>query len=145
MAAKWTLTVDCSDPGKLAAFWRKALGYVDAPPPEGFESWRDWFIKCEVPENEWNDGAALADPGGVEPGISFLKVPEGKVAKNRLHLDIQVGGGRIEPPEVRWSRVVAAVARLTAAGATVVQEHAIAGIPDHVVMADPEGNEFCLV
>ncbi len=52
-------------------------------------------------------------PMGRLPSLSFLKVPEGKVAKNR-----QVGGGRGEPWDVRWPRVSAAVARLIAAGAT---------------------------
>jgi hypothetical protein len=74
-----------------------------------------------------------------------LKVPESKVAKNRLHLDVQVGGGRDTPWEVRWPRVIEAVERLTAAGATVIREYELQGKPDHVMMADPEGNEFCLL
>jgi hypothetical protein len=84
----------------------------------------------------------IEDPGGVRPSISFLKVPEPKVVKNRVHLDVQAGGGRGEPWEVRWPRVTEAVQRLTAAGATVIREDVQDGIPDHVVMADPEGNEF---
>jgi hypothetical protein len=83
---------------------------------------------------------------GTGPSISFLKVPEPKVAKNRVHLDVQVGGGRrSEPWEVRWPRVTRAVDRLTAAGATVIREDVQDGTPDHVVMADPEGNEFCVL
>lgn len=85
------------------------------------------------------------DPGGECPGISFLKVPEGKVAKNRVHLDVQAGSGRGEPWAVRWPRVMEMVERLTAAGATVIGEVEQDGIPDHVVMADPEGNEFCVL
>jgi hypothetical protein len=72
-------------------------------------------------------------------------VPEGKVVKNRLHIDIQVGGGRETPWEVRWPRVAAAVERLTAVGAKAVQTYEEDGRPDHVWMQDPEGNEFCLV
>jgi hypothetical protein len=84
--------------------------------------------------------------GGVRPRISFLKVPEGKVVKNRLHLDLQVGGGRAEPWDLRWSRVTEAVDELRRYGATVVREVPLDdGRPDHVVMADPEGNEFCVV
>lgn len=74
-----------------------------------------------------------------------MQVPEAKVVKNRLHLDIQVGGGRDTPWATRWPRVIAAVEQLTAAGATVVREDEVQGRPDHMVMADPEGNEFCLV
>ena len=67
------------------------------------------------------------------------------MAKNRVHLDVQAGGGRSEPWEIRWPRVAEAVERLTAAGATVIREDIQAGTPDHVVMADPEGNEFCVL
>jgi hypothetical protein len=98
-----------------------------------------------VPREEWGDGAYIEDPEGLRPGISFLKVPESKRAKNRVHLDIQAGGGRGEPQEVRWARVLEAVLRVTEAGATVIREELQDGVPDHFVMADPEGNEFCVV
>ncbi|MGW0659726.1 VOC family protein [Streptodolium elevatio] len=145
MAVRWTLTVDCAEPGKLAEFWAAALGYAPRPAPAGFADWEEWLRHYDVPEEEWDDGAYLTDPDGVGPNISFLKVPEPKVAKNRLHLDIQAGGGREVPWEERMPRVVAAVERLTAAGATVLREDAPDGRLDHVVMADPEGNEFCVV
>lgn len=145
MDTKWNLTVDCARPATLAAFWKVALGYVEAPPPQGFGSWQDWLRHFEVPEDEWDDGAYLADPDGVRPGISFLKVPESKVVKNRVHIDVNVGGGRHQPQDARWSRVTAAVTRLTDAGATVIGVDPPDGTPDHVVMADPEGNEFCVL
>jgi hypothetical protein len=145
MVTRWTLTIDCAHPATLSAFWRLALGYVDAPAPEGFDSWQEWLTHQGVPEDEWDDGAFIADPDGVRPSISFLKVPEAKVVKNRVHIDVQVGGGRGGSWDIRWPRVAAAVARLTAAGATVIREDIQDGTPDHVVMADPEGNEFCIV
>jgi hypothetical protein len=145
MATRWTLTIDCASPQRLAAFWAEALGYVEKPPPEGYATWDDWLTAFGVPEEEWDDGAALSDPDGIGPSLSFLRVPEAKVVKNRVHLDLQVGGGRDNPPEVRWPEVVAAVERLTAAGATVIKEHEQNGQPDHVLMADPEGNEFCVL
>ena len=142
----WKLTVDCASPAVLAAFWAEALGYVPAPPPEGFASWEAWARANQVPEDEWDDGAFLSDPAGVAPGISFLKVPEPKTGKNRLHLDLHVGGGRHLPREERWPRVLAEVERLTALGATTTSvDSADAERLDHVVMADPEGNEFCVV
>lgn len=98
-----------------------------------------------MPEEEWGDGAYIEDPEGLRPAISFLKVPEPKTAKNRIHLDVQAGGGRGGPQEVRWARVLEAVQRLTGAGATVIREDLQNGVPDHFVMADPEGNEFCVV
>lgn len=145
MSTKWSLTIDCAHPARLAEFWALALGYVEKPPPAGFTTWEAWFAHHGVPEAEWDDGAYLADPDGVGPSLSFLKVPESKAVKNRLHLDIQVGGGRDIPWETRWPRVVAAVERLTAAGASVIREEELGGGPDHVIMADPEGHEFCLV
>jgi catechol 2,3-dioxygenase-like lactoylglutathione lyase family enzyme len=145
MSTRWTVTFDCADPAALAAFWCLALGYVAASPPAGFASWPAWFAHYGVPQEEWDDGAYIEDPGGVQPGISFLKVPEHKAAKNRVHFDVQAGGGRRVPWEVRWPRVTQAVGRLTAAGATVIREDEQDGIPDHVVMADPEGNEFCVL
>jgi hypothetical protein len=74
MSVRWTVTIDCAHPAKLAAFWNLALGYVDAPPPEGFASWAEWFRAFGVPPEEWGDGAYIEDPGGVRPSISFLKV-----------------------------------------------------------------------
>ncbi|WP_326814572.1 MULTISPECIES: VOC family protein [unclassified Streptomyces] len=145
MSTRWTVTLDCAQPARLAEFWALALGYVPKPPPAGFGSWEEWFAHHGIPEEEWDDGAYLCDPDGVGPTLSFLKVPEPKVAKNRVHLDVQAGGGRETPWEVRWPRVTETVARLTAAGATVVREHDMDGRPDHVEMADPEGNEFCVV
>ncbi|QNE75131.1 VOC family protein [Streptomyces finlayi] len=145
MSTKWSLTIDCARPAELARFWALALGYVEKPPPAGFADWNAWFAHHEVPEDEWDDGAYLIDPDGAGPGISFLKVPEAKMVKNRLHLDVQAGGGRETPWEVRGPRVVAAVERLTAAGATVLREHEMRGRLDHVEMADPEGHEFCVV
>jgi hypothetical protein len=145
MATRWTLTIDCANPRRLAAFWAEALGYVEKPPPEGYASWDEWLASVGVPEVEWGDGAALTDPEGIGPGLSFLRVPESKIVKNRVHLDLQVGGGRGNPPEVRWPKVRAEVDRLTAAGATVITEYEQLGQPDHVLMTDPEGNEFCVL
>ncbi|HEY2175158.1 MAG TPA: VOC family protein [Mycobacteriales bacterium] len=139
------MTFDCAQPAKLAAFWSLALGYVGASPPPGFDTWPDWFVHVGVPEEEWDDGAYLHDPDGVTPGISFLKVPESKVAKNRVHLDVQVSGGRSEASDVRTSRITETVERLVEAGGTVIRADNIDGTLDHMVMADPEGNEFCVV
>ncbi|SDE65049.1 VOC family protein [Auraticoccus monumenti] len=145
MTATWGLTVDCSSPGRLAAFWAEALGYREAPPPEGFASRREWLVALEVPEEEWDDGAYLVDPEGRSPGLSFLRVPEARVDKNRLHLDLQVSGGRAVPAPTRAERIEATRARLEVAGATVLARHEQGGRLDHLVLADPEGNEFCVV
>lgn len=145
MTTRWTLAIDCTSPAVVAAFWREALGYVDAPPPVGFASWEAWFVACDVPEDERDDGASLVDPAGVGPSLSLLRVPEPKVVKNRLHLDLQVSGGRAETADVRREAIAETVARLLRAGGSVVAEHHVSGALDHVVMADPEGNELCVV
>lgn len=145
MTVRWTLTVDCEDAPRVAAFWREALSYVDAPPPEGFGSWEEWSRAFGVPEEEWSDGAFLVDPEGVLPRLSFLRVPEPRVAKNRIHLDLQVSGGRHRPADERRVAIATTVERLVAAGATVVDEYVEDGVLDHVVLRDPEGNELCVV
>src|SRR5258707_3545779 len=108
----WTLTFDCADAGKLAEFWCLALDYVPEAPPSGFATWEELLRHFDVPEDEWDDGAAMGDPAGTGPRISFLKVPEPKTAKNRVHLDIQAGGGRHQPFGTRWPRVEAKAAQL---------------------------------
>ena len=144
-AVVWAVTVDCADPGLLARFWALALGYRPADPPTGFDSWEQWFERCEVPEEEWNDGAAIQDPTELSPQLGFLKVPEGKTVKNRWHLDLKVSGGRMQPPDVRTQRIEAKAAELVAAGASELRRGPEKGPLDHITMADPEGNEFCVV
>jgi hypothetical protein len=77
MTTRWSLTFDCHDAEAMARFWTVALGYVESPPPEGWDTWEDWLRHFDVPEEEWGDGASLQDPQGVLPKISFLRVPEG--------------------------------------------------------------------
>lgn len=133
------LTLDADDAQLLAAFWKSALGYVDLPPPPPFATREEWLAQFELPEGETvDDGAWLCDPDGVGPWLSILKVPEPKTAKNRLHIDVRIAGHGT--PAERWARVREEAARLVAAGGSVLAE--VDG--HHVVMADPEGNEFCV-
>lgn len=144
------LTIDCSDPQKLVTSWTEALGYVPEPPPGGHATWRAHWVEMGVPEAELPAGAgetpeSIVDPAGRGPRVWFQQVPEPKVVKNRLHLDLKVGGGHDVPLEVRRQRVTAKVARLADAGATVLRT---TDEPDAgayaVVLRDPEGNEFCV-
>jgi hypothetical protein len=145
MPTEWGLTIDCARPRELAAFWALALGYVEAPPPSGYAGWEEWLRELGVPEEEWDDAAYLVDPAGAAPSLSLLRVPESKVVKNRVHVDLKVSGGRSQPADLRLGRMRAVVDRLVAAGAAVhwVDEHD--GAVDHFVLTDPEGNEFCVV
>jgi hypothetical protein len=126
MATHWTLGCDAADPHRLAQFWAYALGYVNEP---GYDD---------------PDGASIIDPAGHGPAIGFLRVPEGKSAKNRMHIDIRVAG---EPP---WDMIERAqlirvkVTELIAAGGTAIREESYSDQLGHVVMHDPEGNEFCV-
>jgi hypothetical protein len=142
MATRVQVVIDCADPGRLAAFWAVALRYQLQPPPDGFDSWEDTLRAWGVPEDQWNSRSAVIDPDGVGPRLFFQQVPEGKVVKNRVHLDINASEGTTDPNERR--RVITSeVQRLTDAGASVLHEMEERG-EFWVVMQDPEGNEFCL-
>ena len=144
MAKPIQIVFDANDPARLADFWAQTLGYIVQPPPEGFESWDDWAQSMGIPEENWNDARALVDPDGAGPRLFFQKVPEGKTAKNRVHLDVGASAGPGTPIDERQSLVDAEVERLVAAGASVIGPMEQRG--DYwVVLGDPEGNEFCVV
>lgn len=126
MTTHWTLGYDAADPQRLAAFWRLALGYVSEP---GFDG---------------PDNASIVDPQGSGPAIGFLRVPEGKTAKNRVHIDLRVAGEGPWDMVERTRLIRERVPQLAAAGAVVVREELYDGELGHVVMQDPEGNEFCV-
>lgn len=132
------VTFDANDPRALAGFWEIALdGYVYQPPPEGFDTWEQFGAAVGIPEDRWDAFAALVRDG--HPRIFFQKVPEGKTAKNRVHLDINVSH---DDPD-GWDAAVAHADRLVAAGATMLREvDEPAG--RCLVLTDPEGNEFCV-
>jgi hypothetical protein len=144
MAGRFQLVIDCADPEPLARFWIAALGYEPEPPPAGFGDWDAYWRDVGVPEDELGLGLdCIVDPAGHGPRIWFQVVPDRKVVKNRLHLDIHAGGGRAVPIETRRQRVDAEAARLAGLGATLVAVLDTDGL-DHyaVAMTDPEGNEF---
>jgi len=102
-----------------------------------------WLKAQGIPESEWNSASAVVDPEGRGPRIYFQRVPEGKVVKNRVHLDLNVGGPRGAPQGEQRRRVDAEVERLEGLGARrsrVVEERG----EYFVNMFDPEGNEFDL-
>jgi len=107
------VAVDCNDPEPLVEFWSAVLG---TPVRSREATW----ISLEP-----------VVPGG--PHLAFQVVPEGKVGKNRLHLDVNVRG------------ITAAIARTAALGATVVGDVVEEDDGRFQVMQDPAGNEFCLV
>jgi hypothetical protein len=124
MASKFTeLEIDCADPAGLARFWCAVLGY-------------------EV-QGDSDDVISIGSPalpegkqrlGPVPPVLTFARVPEGKAVKNRLHLDVNPTD-REQDDEV--SRLLDLGARRASVGQT--------GEETWVVLADPEGNEFCVL
>jgi len=142
------LTMDCADPVVMVAFWCEALDYVPEPPPGDHPTWRAYWQSIGVPPEELPPGAgetpeSIVDPTGKGPRIWFQVVPESKTVKNRLHIDLGAVGGRDLPKETRAKLGRAAVERLTRAGGSVIR---LVDEPDYfnAVMADPEGNEFCV-
>ncbi|WP_240506684.1 VOC family protein [Thermoactinospora rubra] len=144
------MTIDCADPDRLARFWAEALHYRLEEPPEGFATWADYWRSKGVPEEEVGEGIgydSVVDPGAVGPRIWFQQVPEPKVVKNRVHLDLDVTGGRRAPVAERRAVIDAEVERLVKLGATVVRvQGSDVGGSDYyaATMRDPEGNEFCV-
>jgi hypothetical protein len=143
VATQVQVVFDCTEPDRLAGFWASALHYQVQGPPEGYESWDRYLIETGVPKEDWNSASAVVDPDGVGPRIYFQRVPETKVLKNRVHLDLNVGGGRRVPLVSRRERVDAEVGRLVDLGAISVRRMEEYG-EYCVVMQDPEGNEFCV-
>jgi len=135
------VTFDCADPERVARFWCEVLGYVVPAPPPGFDSW-DAFDQALPPEHR---GSAFAcqDPNGVGPRLFFQRVPEGKVVKNRVHLDVRVGTGLVGAE--RLAALDAESDRLVALGATQFRRMTADEVNEScIVMQDVEGNEFCL-
>lgn len=144
MARDIQITFDCADPAALADFWADALGYELQKPPGNFVSWDDALDAMGVPPERRNDASAVVDPDETGPRLFFQKVPEGKQAKNRVHLDVRAAPG-LDGDE-RMAALEAEAERLVTRGATRLERHDPAPPfgAGHIVMADPEGNEFCL-
>ncbi len=146
------VTFDARDPRALSTFWRDVLGYVHPGPPgveladgaDPLAAWDDFLARVGVPEDQRNSRSAIEDPEGVGPRLFFQQVPEDKVAKNRVHLDVRSAPGL--HGEERMAALEVECDRLVTLGATRVSRTE----PDppmeagFIVMADPEGNEFCL-
>ncbi|GIF23730.1 hypothetical protein BJ973_004341 [Actinoplanes tereljensis] len=117
---QFQVTFDCAEPERVARFWAAVLGYA-------------------VQEG----GSACFDPSGVGPRLYFQRVPEGKVVKNRVHLDVRVGTGLVGAE--RLAALEAECARLLPLGAVRVRL-LVADEENEscLVMQDVEGNEFCL-
>ncbi|MFD2417766.1 VOC family protein [Amycolatopsis pigmentata] len=130
---------DCADPHAQAAFWAQVFGSE----VEDHSTLVDQLVADgRLPADErivvdgrsaFRDVAACRDLSGVEPRMFFQRVPEDKVAKNRVHLDIHVDEDDKDTE----------VERLKKLGAEFVETHRDRGPVTHV-MRDPEGNEFCL-
>jgi hypothetical protein len=144
MAREVQVTIDCADPGALAEFWAAALGYELQGPPAGFASWEQALEALGVPPERRNDASAVVDPAGDGPRLFFQRVPERKQVKNRVHLDLRAASGL--QGEARMAALEAEAERLVGHRATRLQRYEPAPPLEggHIVMADPEGNEFCL-
>ncbi|MDR7274912.1 VOC family protein [Catenuloplanes atrovinosus] len=137
---QFQVTFDCEEPVRVGRFWCEALGYV-APPPRGFATWEE--ADEALPPERRGEWFACADPTGVGPRLFFQRVPEGKVVKNRVHLDVRVGTGLVGAE--RLAALEAECTRLEALGATRGQL-LLADEENESCqnMRDVEGNEFCL-
>ncbi|GGZ28007.1 hypothetical protein GCM10010387_21760 [Streptomyces inusitatus] len=137
---KFQVTFDCAEPERLARFWCEVLGYVVPPPPEPFATWDEY--KHSLPPEKRDSWSACVDPSGEGPRLFFQRVPEGKVVKNRVHLDVRVGTGLIG--KERLATLEAECTRLLPLGAVRQRLLYDGGDDSCIVMQDIEGNEFCI-
>ncbi len=143
MSSEIQVTFDAADPAALAAFWAEVLGYELQPPPGDFTTWDEALDAWGVPAEERNSRSAIIDPDGNGPRIFIQRVPEGKTAKNRCHLDVRAA------PGLKGSERMAALGikaeRLKALGASEMYRLEPSAMDEGMIaMQDPEGNEFCL-
>ena len=146
------VTFDAHDPRALSIFWRDVLGYVIPGPPgvdlpdgaDPLAAWDDFLVRIGVPEDQRNTRSAIEDPDGDGPRLFFQQVPEAKIAKNRVHLDVRAAPG-LQGVE-RMAALEVECDRLVTLGAKRVRrdEPAPPMSAGFIVMTDPEGNEFCL-
>ncbi len=128
MARIKDLVIDCRYPASLARFWAAVLDGYEVAPYDDAELARLRSIGVDDVED---DPTVLVEAPGVLPRIFFQRVDELKAAKNRLHLDLDA-----DDPDAELVRVLSL-------GATVVVDRRTT---EHwVTLADPEGNEFCLM
>jgi len=146
------VTFDAHDPRGLSSFWREVLGYVHPAPPgvdlpedaDPVAAWDGFLERMGVPEDQRNSSSAIEDPDGRGPRLFFQQVPEDKISKNRVHLDVRAAVGL--EGELRMTSLEQECERLVTLGATRVRrvEPEPPMSAGFIVMADPEGNEFCL-
>ena len=123
MTSKFTdLAIDCADPRGLAGFWCSVLDYEVQDEDDGLVT----IGSAAVPAGD-------SQPGPVPPTLTFARGPEGKTLKNRLHLDLN-------PTDRDQGEEVGRLLDLGARHADVGQ-----GDESWIVLADPEGNEFCVL
>jgi hypothetical protein len=127
MAQLRDVVIDCRRPARLARFWSGALEDYEVAPYDDAEIDRLRKLGVEDPEE---DPTVLVDCRGPGPRLWFQSVPEAKTVKNRVHLDLGCDD------------VDAELGRLRALGATVLPDQQNDTL---IVLADPEGNEFCLL
>jgi Glyoxalase-like domain len=152
MSREFQVSFDAHDPQALSLFWRDALGYVHPGPPgvdlppdaDPLAAWDEFLDRVGVPADQRNTRSALEDPDGHGPRLFFQQVPENKVAKNRVHLDIRAAPGL--QGDDRMAALETECDRLIKLGATRLRrfEPEAPISLGFIVMADPEGNEFCL-
>ena len=121
------INVDCADPRRIADFWCAALGYVVLDV-------RDDLVEIGPPDRPDAELLTAVRRGAVAPTLFFAQVPEGKTVKNRVHLDIS-------PVDTTQAEEVARLEALGARRVDVGQGEDVSW----VVMADPEGNELCVL
>jgi catechol 2,3-dioxygenase-like lactoylglutathione lyase family enzyme len=144
MAHSIQIVIACDDPGRLTRFWSAVLGYVEQPPPSGFESWDQFADEVGIPPDRRNDMSAAVDPDGIGPRLLFERF-DGGAPNQRVHIDVNAMADRDGmSDEERRSHLSGERTRIEGLGGSFKREATGMAGEIWIEMFDPEGNWFCV-
>ena len=136
------IVIACADPARLAGFWAQVLGYVEQPPPDGFESWEQFADQVGIPEA--NRSKSTRGPDGSGPRVLFERF-DGGAPNQRVHFDVNVIGSQAAlSADERGTQLTAERVRIEGLGGTFKREASGVAGEVWIEMYDPEGNWFCV-
>ncbi len=135
MSTPFQITVDCADADRMADFWSQALDYQHLAAPAGFDSWGSFADAYGIERPAPGSIRVIVDPAGAGPTIKFIRAELSPSAVAGFNFELRPGDEEAKE---------AKITQLRAIGGRLVDRHRS---PNGwwAVVADPEGNEFCVI